>query len=325
MKLINKIKLASIVRKSKKYTKKSEIENSKFNLQFRNDFLVKKIDKIFKTFKINLIVKGYENLGNGPAMLYGNHQDNIDALVVVSALKKQTGDKNENNKIATFIAKHSLQYRPASRWPLSVINTFFLDRNNIKKSLATFNNFSYFVKENKTFGVIFPEGTRNKEGDIGEFKPGSFKVAKKELIPIIPFTINNSVRGLDETRKEELNIEIIFHKKINPSSFMTQTTTAISERVRNIVKASFVSPQFKFVDVKENDEDIEKTKYAIKFHKKENKLLRKQAKKERLEREQERKLIEAEEKENQKYEKYKAKKEAKLNKDYKHDEGDINE
>lgn len=318
MKLIHKLKFASIVRKSRKYTKKSINDQNKFTLQFRNDFLVKKIQKVFKVFKIDLKVYGYENLGNGPAILYGNHQDNIDALAMIYALKKQTEDKTIDNKIPTFIAKHTLQYRSSTKWPLSVINTFFLDRDNVKKSLNTINEFGKFVKENKTFGVIFPEGTRNQNGEIGEFKPGSFKIAKKELLPIIPFTINNSVQGLNDKRKERLEIEIIFHKKIIATSFINQTTIAISERVRSIVMSSFKKPQYEFI--KENEEDIEKTKYAIKYHKKENKKEAKIAKKERLEREQERKLIEAEEKQNAKYEKYKNKKEAKLNKKEKKDE-----
>lgn len=307
----NASKFYSLVRKSKKYWKKSQQDPMKFTLQFRNDFVVNKIRKLFKSLKIELIVKGYDNLGNGPAILVGNHQDNIDGLALIYALKKQTEDKSEFNKIATFIAKHSLQYRGRTRYPLSVLDTFFLDRNDLKKSLETYNNFGKFIKENKTFGVIFPEGTRNKEKTVGEFKPGAFKIAKKELLSIIPFTINNSVGGFDQKRKEKLKIEVIFHKRISANSIVTQNTTAIADRVQKIVKSSFVEPQYSYSE-NDDEKDIETSKPAIKWHKKEAKKMEKEAKKERLEREHERKVIEAEEKEAIKYEKYKAKQEEKL-------------
>ena len=301
-----------LVRKSKKFWSRSLDDPKRYPLQGRNDYLVHKVSKVLKTAKIKLEVKGYDNLNNGPALLYGNHQDNIDALVIMAALKKQTEDLGEQNKIPTFIAKHTLQYKKTTRYPLYALNTFFLDRANLKKSLETYNNFGKFVKENKTFGVIFPEGTRNREGSVGEFKPGAFKVAKKELLSIIPFTINNSVQGMNLDRNEELKIEVIFHKRIPANSFVNQNTIALAERVENIVKSAFVKPSLPFIDVEEKD--VENTKEAIKFHKKEAKKEAKKAKKERKERDQLRKIEEAQEKENAKYEKYIAKKEAKESK-----------
>lgn len=300
----------SLVSRSKKYWKKSQIEPNKFTLQFRNDFVCKKLKKLFKLFKVEVDVKGYENLGNGPAILVGNHQDNIDAFIVIWGLKKQTEDKTEINKISTFIAKHDLQYKAKTRYPLNVINTFFLDRDNLKKSLETYNSFGRFVKENKTFGVIFPEGTRNREGKVGEFKPGVFKICKKELLPIIPFTINNSVSGTDFNRKKTLKAEIIFHKRIPANSLVTQNTISIAERVQNIVSSSFIEPEYEFKEY-DSEKDIENSKAAIKWHKKIDKEAMKNVKKERREREHERKLLEAEEKENAKYEKYKLKMERK--------------
>lgn len=300
-------KLFFIVRKTKALTKKAKYEARKIDLQYRTDYLVKKIKKVFKLWKINLVVKGYENLGNGPALLVANHQDNIDAILILYALKKQTESREEQNKIATFLAKHTLQYNKVSRNILGSIDTFFLDRNDIKASLETYQNFGKFIKENKTFGVIFPEGTRNREGTIGEFKPGAFKVAKKELLPIIPVTINNSVQGANFKRNQALNVEVIFHKKIPASSLMTQNTFAISERVYNTVKSAFKAPELPFVDVEVDEAILEQSKGAQKWKNQEIKREQKLAKKEQRELKQEQRLLEAEKREDEKYEKYQAK------------------
>ena len=39
---------------------------------------------------------------------------------------------------------------------------------------------------------LFPEGTRNRDGYIGEFKSGAIKFALKKKLPILPAYIHNS-------------------------------------------------------------------------------------------------------------------------------------
>lgn len=303
-----KLRVLWWTRKTKKYWKNSLLEPEKYSLQFRNDYVVKKIGTIMKSLKIKIDVKGYENLGkSGPCLLYGNHQDNFDALAILYALKAQTEAKDDFNKIPTFIAKHTLQYKSYTRYPMLSINSFFLDRDNIRKSLETFDKFGKFVKEKKTYGVIFPEGTRNREGSIAEFKAGAFKIAKKEMIPIIPFTINNSVRAMDLKRKTPIKLEVIFHKKIPAHSFSTQNTISLAERVQKIVSSSFKVPEYKF-EPKHEELDIENSKAAIKWNKKQEKEKIKEQKRIQKEKAHEERILRAQEKEEQKFEKKQNKK-----------------
>ena len=39
---------------------------------------------------------------------------------------------------------------------------------------------------------IFPEGTRSKDGTLGEFKGGSLKMAQKANVPIVPVAITGT-------------------------------------------------------------------------------------------------------------------------------------
>ncbi len=306
-----KLKIWFGVQKAKRLWKNSKNDNTRYSLQLRFDYILKKVISIMKSLKIEIEVKGYENLGTtGPCILYGNHQDNFDPLALIYALKAQTEAKDDMNKIATFIAKQSLQYHSYTRYPLNCIDTFFLDRNDIKKSLETYDAFGKFVKNNKTYGIIFPEGTRNREGTISEFKPGAFKVVKKEMIPIVPFTINNSVGAFDNKRKDVLKIEVIFHKKISAHSFDTQNTIALAERIQKIVESSFVKPFYDFKeDVEEQDE--ENSKAAIRYKKKMQKKETKQIKKEYKDQQREKRILENQKKQEEKYEKSIRKKESK--------------
>ena len=67
-----------------------------------------------------------------------------------------------------------------------------MDRDNIKEGLKTILTGVEKVKNGISI-CIFPEGTRNKENDTFlPFHEGSFKIAEKGGVPVIPMTILNS-------------------------------------------------------------------------------------------------------------------------------------
>ncbi|MDK2819572.1 MAG: 1-acyl-sn-glycerol-3-phosphate acyltransferase [Mycoplasmataceae bacterium] len=285
----------------KRIVRKMDKDPERFTLQWRNDLISKYSSKMLSGFNINVKVTGIENLGKtGPALLIGNHQDTSDALIVLKALEKISFEKEEKNKIATFVAKHDLKYHNLIRYPLELIDVFFLEQNDFRKSFEIYRDFGKFIKNNKTYGIVFPEGTRNREGNISEFKSASLKIAQKELLPIIPFTINNSVRGLDWTRTEELNTEIIFHKKIPASSFINQSTQALSERVYKIIKSSFIPPLFKVKDMSQVDKQKLKSKEEA-YYKRENKRNSRELKQKTKIQNQEIKIKKQEESETQRF------------------------
>ena len=42
--------------------------------------------------------------------------------------------------------------------------------------------------------LFSPEGTRNKQGEIGEFKQGSMKLALKSGVPVVPVAIDGTYK-----------------------------------------------------------------------------------------------------------------------------------
>lgn len=265
-------------KKCRRIIKKMINDPDRFSLQWRYDLVSKYASKMLDGFNLSVKITGIQNLSsNGPALLVGNHQDYSDAFIVLKALQKNSDEKDENNKIATFLAKDTLKHDDLIRYPLELIDVFFLERDNLRKSLEIYKDFGKFIKTNKTYGVVFPEGTRNTKGSIAEFKPGALKVAQKELLPIIPFTINNSVGGIDWKRKTKLETEIIFHKKIPANSFMNQSTQALSERIKKIVESAFIPPLFMHREISEASK-IKAEKKEARYIRNENKKIDKEQK-----------------------------------------------
>lgn len=130
-----------------------------------------------------IIVKGEERIPQDTAVLYvGNHRSFFDILITYVRVPRSTG----------YISKKEM-----AKWPLLSnwmrnLHCLFLDRENIKEGMKTILTAIEKVKSGISI-CIFPEGTRNKvEGTFLPFHEGSFKIADKGDVPIVPISIVNS-------------------------------------------------------------------------------------------------------------------------------------
>lgn len=131
----------------------------------------------------NLIVRGRENIPDDTAVLYvGNHRSYFDIVLTLSAFPGVTG----------YVAKAEMLKWPLLNLWMMNIHCLFLDRSNIKEGLKTILKGVEEVKNGISL-CIFPEGTRNKTADTFlPFHDGSFKIAEKGGVPVIPMVILNS-------------------------------------------------------------------------------------------------------------------------------------
>ena len=131
----------------------------------------------------DLIIRGRENIPEDTAALYvGNHRSYFDIVLTLSAFPRVTG----------YVAKVEMLKWPLLNLWMKNIHCLFLDRKNIKEGLKTILNGVEEVKNGISL-CIFPEGTRNKVADTFlPFHEGSFKIAEKGGVPVIPMVILNS-------------------------------------------------------------------------------------------------------------------------------------
>lgn len=130
-----------------------------------------------------VIVLGEENIPKDSAVLYvGNHRSYFDIVLTYVRVPRPTG----------YIAKREMLRYPLLKDWMANLHCLFLDRDNIKEGLKTILAGVDKVKDGISI-CIFPEGTRNKVPDTFlPFHDGSFKIAEKGKVPVIPMTIVNS-------------------------------------------------------------------------------------------------------------------------------------
>jgi len=131
-----------------------------------------------------------------------------------------------------FITKKELRYLPILNVWMVALGCVFLDRKNARNAVRGFVKAAKQLRSGHPM-AIFPEGTRSKNGEIAEFKPGALKLALKAQVPIVPVTIDGS--GIIEGRNKSKKVVVVVHPKIEYSEIVGMETVEIAAKIRNII------------------------------------------------------------------------------------------
>lgn len=185
--------------------------------------------KVVDLFKIKLNVIGEENLPeHGPVVFISNHQGYADIVAFLAAIK---------NIQISFVAKDTLRKAPYfGKWIVTTRGVF-IKRGDVRSSLTSINQGADLLKQGFSL-IIFPEGTRSQGKEMKKIKPGSFKLATKALVPLIPVTINGSYKLYEETGylTKGQTIDFVIHKPIDTAKLNRNQLKELPIDVENIIK-----------------------------------------------------------------------------------------
>lgn len=187
------------------------------------------VERANKGGNVELITIGEENIPkeNG-FIMFPNHQGFYDVLAIVGSCKKPL----------SVVFKKEIKDIPFIKQIAACIKAFALDREDIKQSMQVIINVTKEVKRGRNY-IIFPEGTRSKNGNnLLEFKGGSFKAATKARCPIVPVAIIDSYKAFDTNSIEPVSVKVIFLPAIPYDVYKDMKTTEIAQEVRNRIEAT---------------------------------------------------------------------------------------
>jgi len=132
-----------------------------------------------------LRVEGIENLPSGGAVLVANHQSIVDIPMLLSAFPRPVG----------FLAKRELGEIPLFGKAMAAAGNLFVDRDDPRDSVRMLREAGTRLRGGRLV-VVFPEGTRSRDGSIGEFRPGAFYLAQKSGAPVVPVYLEGGYRAI---------------------------------------------------------------------------------------------------------------------------------
>jgi len=128
-----------------------------------------------------LEVTGRENLpAQPPYLLIANHSSHLDALAFTAALRGEAARRAHSLAAGdTFFASTS-----AAMFAAYAVNALPVWRKKVRpKDLATLR--ARLIEDELVF-ILFPEGTRSRDGTMGSFMPGLGALVAASDVPVVP-------------------------------------------------------------------------------------------------------------------------------------------
>lgn len=87
--------------------------------------------------------------------------------------------------------------------------------------------------------LIFPEGTRSRDGQLGPFRRGGFFLALAAGAPIVPVTVRGAFELMPKGQRcaKKGKIEVVFHDPVPVAGYSTDTMAGLMDRVRRTILA----------------------------------------------------------------------------------------
>ena len=165
---------------------------------------------------------------SGPYLYVINHESLFDHFVIGQFIKHYV------TAIAKFEQfKYPLWGNVASRYGVVPI-----DRSNIKKAISSLKLVEQEIMDNNISFLIAPEGTRSKDGSLGNFKKGAFHIAKNTGISVVPVIINGGYEAKNKTdwRLSPGTIDIYFTDIITQDFYSNMSVGQLRDYVRQNIE-----------------------------------------------------------------------------------------
>lgn len=149
----------------------------------------------------------------GTYIFMSNHTSNIDPPVLVPCLGQRV----------FILAKKSLFKIPILGTAMRLAQVIPVDRSNRESAVESVRQAVQVLKSGLSL-LVYPEGTRSRDGRLLPFKKGPFYLAVDSGTPIVPITIvgANDAWPKGKFVMRPVTIRIIFHDPIDPRGFRSR-------------------------------------------------------------------------------------------------------
>lgn len=152
----------------------------------------------------------------GGMLVVSNHQSHLDPVLVGLCF-----DRRMN-----YLARQTLFGFAPFRWLIHALDAIPIDRDGLglgglKESLRRLKNGEILL--------IFPEGTRTRDGEVGRLKSGFLTLARRANVPLVPVAIDGAYDSWP--RKNVLPQTSVIHLQFGPPMLPEEVAAMDDESV----------------------------------------------------------------------------------------------
>lgn len=162
----------------------------------------------------------------GAFVFMANHLSSVDIWAVYAAFPFRL----------RMLAKKQLAHIPFFGWAMRAGRFIFIDRGNAVAARRSIEE----AKERIRLGhnvLIFPEGTRSRDGRLARFKKGGFHLAMDAGVPIVPVSIQGSREAMPPGSLLLVpgHVRIVVGEPIPTAGLSDADRDALLEKVRAVI------------------------------------------------------------------------------------------
>lgn len=181
---------------------------------------------IFLSIKVD--VTGRENIDREKACIFmANHASFIDGPLLFWLIPQS---------LRVILKKEAFRY-PIVGLGMRLAGFVPVDRRGLKSGKKSIDKAAGLIREKGYSFLIFPEGTRSRDGHIQPFRRGGFFLAVDSQAPVIPVSISGSYdlmpKGSYSIKKGR--IKVIFHPEVSIQGLNRDDIPDLMEKIRDLI------------------------------------------------------------------------------------------
>lgn len=164
--------------------------------------------------------------GNQTYIFTPNHQSLIEVPLFVTYLGRNPA----------YLGKKEIFKYPVFGTGIRLIGAVPVDRSNSPAAVESAKLATENLRRGKSY-VVYPEGTRSKDGGLQPFKKGAFMMAIDAGVPIVPITISGATKIMPkgEVRVFPSTVRITIHEPISSEGYSKENIVELMDRTREKV------------------------------------------------------------------------------------------
>lgn len=176
---------------------------------------------------VRVEVSGLERLDPNQTYIFTpNHQSLIEVPLFVTYLGRNPA----------YLGKKEVFKYPVFGYGIKLMGVVPVDRSNSPAAVESAKLATENLKRGKSY-VVYPEGTRSKDGRLLPFKKGAFMMAIDAGVPVVPITVAGATKIMPKAHVKVFpsTVRITVHEPISTAGYSRENVADLVEKVRATV------------------------------------------------------------------------------------------
>ena len=162
-----------------------------------------------------------------PFVFMPNHASFIDGPLVMVLIPG----------VARVIMKESILRIPIVGLAMRFVGFVPVDRKGAEGGKKSIARAVSLMRKRRYSYLIFPEGTRSRDGRLGPFHRGGFFLAIESGAPIVPVTVSGTRELMPKGQwfARRGTVRVVFHEPLPVTGYTQDTMGDLMEKVRSVI------------------------------------------------------------------------------------------